>query len=299
MDWYVDDRRPPGATEGDSEPGAPPRPRSGGVVEAVTEWGGECLNTPLEWARAPRDLAVDDGSLPLAAWEAGTVGQALGLLTPLHGIVASDQITAVPAAALALSADDSRALFDAVQPLFHSEGVALDWRHPLAWQVAHHSLDGLPTASLARVEGDALHRWQARTPLAASRLIRRLQNEAQMVLHAHPVNASRAERGLLPVNTLWLSGTGLAATPHPTWQQQVVKPLAAEASVSEADLLWNQWLEQATPDCRLHWANETRVIVWRKAPPAPERFWQAWLRWWKGDREQTPAKGSGHPKDAA
>jgi hypothetical protein len=34
--------------------------------------------------------------------------------------------------------------------------------------------------------------------------------EAQMVLHTHPANAQREARGLLPVNSLWLSGCGRA-----------------------------------------------------------------------------------------
>jgi hypothetical protein len=42
---------------------------------------------------------------------------------------------------------------------------------------------------------DALH-WQ------------RLSNEIQMLLHGHPVNQAREERGLHPINSLWLWGGG-------------------------------------------------------------------------------------------
>jgi hypothetical protein len=41
-----------------------------------------------------------------------------------------------------------------------------------------------------------------------ARPLRRLQNEMQMLLYTHPVNDSRAERGLTTVNAFWLSGTG-------------------------------------------------------------------------------------------
>jgi hypothetical protein len=58
--------------------------------------------------------------------------------------------------------------------------------------------------------GDSVQRWQGRTPLAAARLMRRLQNEAQMVLHDHPVNLARAARGELTVNSLWLDHAGAA-----------------------------------------------------------------------------------------
>jgi hypothetical protein len=38
--------------------------------------------------------------------------------------------------------------------------------------------------------------------------LRKLQNELQMLLYAHPLNDDRAARGLLPVNSFWVSGTG-------------------------------------------------------------------------------------------
>jgi hypothetical protein len=44
------------------------------------------------------------------------------------------------------------------------------------------------------------------------RLLRRLQNEVQMLLHSHSINLERERRGLLAVNSFWLSGTGPALT---------------------------------------------------------------------------------------
>jgi len=38
--------------------------------------------------------------------------------------------------------------------------------------------------------------------------LRRLLNEAQMVLHEHPANAARQSDGRLPINSLWLWGAG-------------------------------------------------------------------------------------------
>jgi hypothetical protein len=36
----------------------------------------------------------------------------------------------------------------------------------------------------------------------------RIFNEVQMLLHAHPVNEDREQRGALPINSLWFSGGG-------------------------------------------------------------------------------------------
>jgi hypothetical protein len=95
-----------------------------------------------------------------------------------------------------------------VRPLFESEGVALAWGAPLRWYAAHESLQGLASASLDRVIGRNVDAWLPAGP--AARLMRRLQNEAQMLLHAHPLNEAREARGAMTVNSFWLSGCGVA-----------------------------------------------------------------------------------------
>ena len=61
-------------------------------------------------------------------------------------------------------------------------------------------------ASLDRVIGRDVDPW---LPSGASaRLLRRLQNEMQMLLYTHPINEARAARRDLPINSLWFSGTG-------------------------------------------------------------------------------------------
>lgn len=189
----------------------------------------ESLSTPAEQARARLLLGravreEEDGRLPWAAWARGSPGP-WARLTPCHGLVGSDRITGLPPAALELQAEESRSLFDAVQPLFSSEGLALEWRGALEWQVGHDSLRGLPCASLDRMVGDSMQRWQGATPLASARLLRRLQNEAQMVLHDHPVNREREARRALTVNSLWLSDAGAGdqidgAAPAPVMAQR-------------------------------------------------------------------------------
>ncbi|MBM3388911.1 MAG: hypothetical protein FJY26_05315 [Betaproteobacteria bacterium] len=188
----------------------------------------ESLNTLAERSLARlvynRPLsAADDGRLPLQAWSlrGACGGKAWGRLSPFHGLVAADRITLLPPEELQLSASDSQALFDAVAPLFASEGVDLQWQAPLHWLIGHDSLRGLSCASRLRAEGDSVQRWQGRTPLSTARLLRRLQNEAQMVLHEHSVNHAREARGALTVNSLWLDHAGACdeafnPTPHPT-----------------------------------------------------------------------------------
>jgi hypothetical protein len=166
------------------------------------------LATALGWQ-------AEDGALPFAAQAAEADGidpgaQAWGLLTPVHWQVGREHVSLSDPDSLALDADSSRALFDVVRGLFESEGFTLAWGAPLRWYAAHPSLDGLPCASIDRVIGRNVDLWlqtdTARFPLA--RLVRRLQNEVQMLLYTHPITDAREAQGLLPVNSFWLSGCG-------------------------------------------------------------------------------------------
>jgi hypothetical protein len=172
------------------------------------------LNAPHEraWAQAA-GLAGGDGLLPLAAVAAARDGVALderpvGLLTPLHAQIGRERVIALDPALLALDEAASRAFFDALAPLFADDGATLRWGAPRRWYLQHEALDGLACASLDRVVGSALDVWLP--PAKTARRWRRLQAEAQMLLHTLPLNAQREAAGRLPVNSVWLSGCGRA-----------------------------------------------------------------------------------------
>lgn len=155
----------------------------------------------------------DDGRLPWAARQAAADGidvgeDAWGCLTPVHQHVGTEQVSLLDPAALALDDDTSRALLQAVRELFESEGFHVVWGAAQRWYISHPLLDGLATASLDRVIGRNVDAWLP--DHGNARLLRRLQMEVQMVLHALPLNEMREDRGQLPVNTTWLSGCGRA-----------------------------------------------------------------------------------------
>jgi hypothetical protein len=184
-------------------------------AEPVRDGGDEfSLSPPHERAQARAlGLSGGDGALPWAAWLAAgdgleAAGQAWGLVTPAHWYLGTEQVSLLDPAALVLDDATSGALFGAVQDLFTSEGFAFHYGAPLRWYVAHPSLGALRCASLDRVIGRNVDRWLTEDP--AVRLVRRLQNEVQMLLYTHPINDRRAAQGLLPVNSFWLSGCGVA-----------------------------------------------------------------------------------------
>lgn len=74
-------------------------------------------------------------------------------------------------------------------------------------QLADRSLaQGFSTPPLSTVAGRRIEELLPETPPA--RRLRTLLNEAQMVLHAHPINQAREESGAMVVNSLWLWGAG-------------------------------------------------------------------------------------------
>jgi hypothetical protein len=74
----------------------------------------------------------------------------------------------------------------------------------------------------------------------AARLVRRLQNEMQMLLYTHPINDARAARGAPAVNSFWLSGTGdLPANAPPFLPATVIDTLQASA-LSDNAAAWTQ-----------------------------------------------------------
>jgi len=64
----------------------------------------------------------------------------------------------------------------------------------------------LDTPPLSAVAGRRIDRLLPAT--ASARRLRALHNEAQMLLHAHPLNAQREDDGRLAINSLWLWGGG-------------------------------------------------------------------------------------------
>ena len=225
------------------------------------------------------------GALPFAAHAAHADGievldLAWGQLTPVHWHVGRDEILLTDPESLQLEEAESRALLEAVRELFESEGFALAWGAPLRWYAAHESFAELPTASLDRVVGRNVDRWLPAGREA--RLLRRLQNEVQMLLYAHPINEAREARGALPVNSFWLSGCG-------RWQESLAEPIQVDERL-RAPLLgedWAAWAEawralDAVPLAALAAAAEhgEPVTLTLAGERFAQRFENAGGSWW-------------------
>ena len=156
-----------------------------------------------------------DGLVPWAALQARIRSLAAPLsdgwawITPCQWKVNADHVAMLDPHDLALTAEESATLQQAMLAYFAEDGIALqpvDAAAPGTWLASGPVFKHLPTASLERARGARVDQWMPRQPQAQA--LRRLQNEMQMLLYTHPLNDARAAKGLPTINSFWISGTG-------------------------------------------------------------------------------------------
>lgn len=242
----------------DGDDDAPALPHERALARAL----GWPVDAPLPWAaRLAAADGVDVGDRP---W---------GLLTPVHWRVGTDAVHLADPRELGLDEAASRAAFDAVRPLFDSEGFTMAWGAPLRWYASHPMLATLATVSIERVVGRNVDRWLPAQRDA--RLVRRLQSEVQMLLHSHPLNAAREAAGAPPLNSFWLSGCGVhrdEAAHDAVLDDRLVAPALTGDGLAWAEA-WSA-LDASLPDrapSRLTLCGERSSVT--LAPAAPT-LWQ-------------------------
>ena len=245
----------------------------------------QALAQALGWLHAP------DAALPFAAQQAATLGwpvanAAWGRLTPVHLHLGADAVSLTEPTALPLDEASSRQLFEAVRPLFETEGFTLHWAAPQQWLATHALFDGLVTAAIDRVINRNIDPWLPEQ--RSARLIRRLQNEVQMLLYTHPLNDAREAAGLPTVNSVWLSGCGRLPDSPPAPSPQLDDRLRQPALAED----WAAWCEAwqaldagpipallaAGDGARLTLCGERLAQAWT---PAAQSLWQRLSGGWR------------------
>ena len=187
-------------------------------VDAVQEPLLATLSPPHEraWAQAV-GWQAQDGCLPWAANAAAERGLAANnaidgwaFINLCNWHVSNGQVTLGDPAYLQIDETTDATLFKAMQSFFAEDGITLHPYKPGQWLAQSPLLADLPTASLDRVIGRNIDPWLVGSHVAAdalspaAKLLRRLQNEMQMLLYTHPVNDGRS----LTINSFWVHGTG-------------------------------------------------------------------------------------------
>ena len=211
-------------------------------VDAVQEPLLATLSLPHEraWAQAV-GWPTTDGGLPWAARTAAERGLAVNdategwaFITLCNWHVSNGQVTLGDPAYLQIDEATDATLFQAMQSFFAEDGIALHPHKPGQWLAQSPLLADLPTASVDRVIGRNIDPWLVGSHVAAdalspaAKLLRRLQNEMQMLLYTHPINDGRS----LTINSFWVHGTG--ALPNDATgggMAEVSQPLSQEPAV--------------------------------------------------------------------
>jgi hypothetical protein len=154
-----------------------------------------------------RDAFELDASLPAGALTLLAAGGEPGSdwwtrADPVHLRLMRDRLVFVPAAALRIQRGEADALCEALNRHF---GPQLHVQPTDAERWVLRTSEGLAVSGQPPLELAGRDVTLAMPPTASA-----LLNEAQMVLHTHPVNEAREARGEPTVNSVWFWGEGRA-----------------------------------------------------------------------------------------
>ncbi len=161
------------------------------------------LPTPDAIPIAPLRYLGDTGQPP-----AGCVLAA----DPIHLHPDRSQLILFDARQFPLEQDEADTLLVSLQPLFSSADLQLVATSPKHWYLIGKHGPAIKTSPPDQVSGHDLLQFMPRGD--DRRPWTTLLNETQMLLHQHPVNQAREDRGLPAVNSLWFWGGGTLPTPN-------------------------------------------------------------------------------------
>ncbi|HEV2538668.1 MAG TPA: phosphoglycerate mutase [Frateuria sp.] len=187
------------------------------------------------WFDAPQPLAA--GALTREA-SAGDAGDASWLCAdPAWVEPDMSGVRLLACGRMELSQKEAQAFAELLVPLFEEQGMCLQLTTPERWHLRlppGMAVPDFPAPEQALGENLLQHLPQG----PQGRRWRILQNDLQVVLHQHPLNARRRAAGQPPVNSLWLWGAGTLPAHVRTPLQGVVsddpllRALAARAGVA-------------------------------------------------------------------
>jgi hypothetical protein len=153
---------------------------------------------------APYSLAADDAEPGEAWWLRAD---------PVHVEVDRDTLWIADATVFDLSRDEAAQLVTRLNAHFAPE---LEFRaiRPDRWYARSLSRPAIATTPIAEARGRPVDQYLPRGPEATR--WHAVLNEAQMLLHEHPVNEAREARGAATINSVWLWGAGRLVAPART-----------------------------------------------------------------------------------
>src|SRR5882762_4395362 len=150
-----------------------------------------------DWPVAPYTLLADGGAPERYYWMRAD---------PVHLQVGRDNLGLADSTAFDVSRDESEALVDTLNRHFGQRMLFYPMR-PARWYVRFEKAPDIQTTPAAAARGVAI---DEKLPSGLDALrFHALMNEAQMLLHEHPVNTEREARGEPALNSIWFWGGGV------------------------------------------------------------------------------------------
>jgi hypothetical protein len=174
------------------------------------------LETWLRDAFGLGEKPLPAGALTLLGTGADPAGDCWSRADPVDLRLLRDRVILVPGAALRIREEEAQGLCEALNRHF---GERMTVRVVGAERWVARFADEVEIDADSPLELSGRDVELARRAAAGASFSHRVLNEAQMVLHAHPVNEAREARGEPAVNSVWLWGAGRAPKVEaPRWQ---------------------------------------------------------------------------------
>ncbi len=177
-----------------------------------------------DWPVAPYTLLADGGAPGPHYWMRAD---------PVHLQVGHDSLGLADGASFEVSRTESEALVEALNRHF-GRTMLFHALRPARWYVRLERAPDMQTTPAAAARGAAL---DENLPSGSDAMrFNALMNEAQMLLHEHPVNAGREARGEPALNSIWFWGGGVidAAKARPFSAVIADDPLAQGLALAAA-----------------------------------------------------------------
>jgi len=167
------------------------------------------------------------GDWPVARLRAATPAAYTICADPVYLGVSGDAVTLDARAAADLTPDDARTLMAILNRHFAVDGLRVTEVSAQEWLLEGAVAIDATTTPPARAHGFSIENFLPQGPQA--RLLKRIGNEAQMLLHDTPVNLARQARGQAPINAVWLWGASAQAMQS---NESMVTPANGDATTS-------------------------------------------------------------------
>jgi hypothetical protein len=193
-------------------------------------------------------FGLEDGqhrSLPLASLTyLSDIGeQRSGYLLradPVHLRADQSSLRLFDSRGFAVTQEEADELVAAFNAFYAERGWRLTAPRPQRWYLSLPADPGITTTPIGNVAGQVIDPCLPRGAAAAD--WHALLNEIQMLLHTHPVNSAREQRGEPVINSLWFWGGGVLPATMQARADRVVTDhplgmgLAQQAGIARADV---------------------------------------------------------------